>query len=68
MGAIAYAGPTEPPVMRYRFALPDDDEGGSDGGADGLTHMGRPLADVRDAFGALAATLSDLSTVVLPSG
>ncbi len=40
------------PHRRRRFALPDDDEGGSDGGAEGLTHMGRPLADVRDAFGA----------------
>ena len=38
--------------MRRRFALPDDDEGGSDGGAEGLTHMGQPLTDVRDAFGA----------------
>ena len=40
-------------AMRRRFALPDDDEGGSDGGADGLTHMGMPLGDVRDTFGAL---------------
>jgi len=50
--AAAYAGVPEPPAIRCRFALPDDDEGGSDGGGEGLTHMGRPLADVRDAFGA----------------
>ena len=39
-------------LLRDRFALPDDDDGASDDGREGLTHMGQPLADVRDAFGA----------------